>query len=211
MQVSPPEARGLQGLRHIVGSREAENMRRATLLMAAVACICVGCGTFASVRGDDPKDRFTAGVRSLAAGDFAAARSDLGWVAQHYPRAEEGQRALLVLVALEADPRNPSRRIDAGAELAASYLRLPEREDWLEPMAQTLYLIGLELGVAEQRVEEAEAKKRELPKLPGPTVSARIKNVEQDRDRLAKRVTALEAELAEKDRELERIKKTIKP
>jgi hypothetical protein len=186
-------------------------MRRATLLMAAVACICVGCSTFASARGDDAEDRFNTGVRALAAGNFAAARSDLGWVAQHYSRQMEGQRALLVLAALEADPRNPTRRVEAGSELAASYLRLPERENWLEPMAQTLYLIGLELGAAEQRIEEAQAKKRELPKLPGPTVSARIKNVEQDRDRLAKRVTALEAELAEKDAELQRIKKTIKP
>ena len=70
-------------------------------------------------------------------------------------------------------------------------------------------------GDAEDRVEKAEAaqanRPRELPKLPGPTVTARIKTVEQDRDRLAKRVTALEAQLADKDRELERIRKTIRP
>jgi hypothetical protein len=196
-------------MRHIVGSREAEKMRRATLLVTAVACISVGCSSLWRGGGDN---RFDAGVRALVMGNYAGARSDLSWVAQNNQRTEEGQRALLILAALEMDPRNPNRRIDAGAELSASFLRLPTREEWLEPIAQTLYLVGIELGVAEQRVEQAEQqRKRELPKLPGPTVSARIKNIEQERDRLAKRVSTLEEQLAEKDRELQRIKKTIKP
>lgn len=186
-------------------------MRRATLLVAAVACLGVGCSTFASVRSAKAEDRFTAGVRALARGDFAAARSDLTWVVQNYGHEKEGQRALLVLAALETDPRNPNRRIDAGAELAASYLRLEKQDEWLQPIAQTVYLVALELGVAGQRVEEAVQRERELPKLPGLTVSARIKTVEQERDRLARRVASLEAQLAEKDRELQRIQKTIKP
>lgn len=205
------KARGLQRTRHVVGSREADNMKRATLLVAAVACFSVSCGTFTSVWSANGEDRFTAGVRALARGDFAAARNDLTWVAQNYGLNKEGQRALLVLASLEMDPRNPARRIDAGAELAASYLRLEDTDEWLEPVAQTLYLVGLELGVAEQRVEEAALRERGLPTLPGPTVPARIRSVEQERDRLARRVTSLEAQLAEKDRELQRIQKTIKP
>ena len=186
-------------------------MKRATLLVAAIACFSVSCGTFSSVWSSKAEDRFTAGVRALARGDFAAARTDLTWVAQHHGHQKEGQRALIVLAALEADPRNPTRRIDASAQLTGSYLRLPERDEWLEPVAQTLYLLGLELGVAEQKVEEAQQRERELPKLPGPTVSSRIKTVEQERDRLAKRVSSLESQLAEKERELQRIQKTIKP
>lgn len=186
-------------------------MRRATLLVAAIACLSVGCSTFASVWSAESEDRFKAGVRALERGDFAAARSDLTWVAQNYRHAKEGQRALLVLAALETDPRNPTRRIDAGAELAASYLRLEKRDEWLQPIAQTVYLVALELGVAEQRVEEAAQRERELPKLPGPTVAARIRTIEHERERLARRVTSLEAQLAEKDRELQRIQKTIKP
>jgi prefoldin subunit 5 len=38
-----------------------------------------------------------------------------------------------------------------------------------------------------------------------------MRAVEQERDRLARQVTALEEKLAEMDRELERIRKTIKP
>lgn len=190
-------------------------MRRASVLVAAGTAVLVGCATFQSVLRSDADKRFESGVHALASGDYATARTDLAWVAEHYNHETIGQRALLILAAVEMDPRNPTRRTDVGSDLAASFLRLPERDTWVDPVAQTLYLQSLELGAAEERAERAEQqqerRERELPKLPGPTVAARIKAVEQDRDRLAKRVTALEAQLADKDRELERIRKTIKP
>jgi hypothetical protein len=147
-------------------------------------------------------------VRALNDRNYEKAHADLAWVAQHYGHEKEGQRALVVLAALEMDPRNPGRRNEVGADVAASYLRLENRDGWLDPIAQTLYLLGLEMGNAEERTE---APQQPLPTLPGPTVNARIKAIEQERDRLAKRVTALEEQLAQKDRELERIRKTIKP
>ena len=57
-------------------------------------------------------------------------------------------------------------------------------------------------------VERANAR---LPSLPGPSVSARIRTAEQERDRLKTRVEALEQQLKEKEQELERIRKTIRP
>lgn len=185
-------------------------MRRAMVLVAAAAYMTVGCATVRSVWQTPDEDRFEAGVRALAAGDYAKAHTELRWVAQHHANEDPGQRAVLILAAVELDPRNPARRPEVGADLAAAYLRLPDRDDWLDGIAQSLYLVGLELSGVEERIERAEAQ-RPLPKLPGPTVSARIRNVEQERDRLSKRVTALEAELAEKERELQRIRKTIKP
>lgn len=190
-------------------------MRRASLVVAAVAAALVGCATLGSVLRSDADERFDAGMRALGNGDYGTARSDLAWVAEHFNHETVGQRALLILAAVEMDPRNPNRRTDVGSDMAASFLRLPERDTWVDPVAQTLYLQSLELGAAEERAERAEEqqqrRERELPKLPGPTVTARIKAVEQERDRLAKRVSALETQLADKDRELERIRKTIKP
>lgn len=190
------------------GVYESKNMRHASLLVVAVAGLAVGCATLSSPWRSPEEDRFEAGVRALTDRNYEKAHSDLSWVAQHYGHEKAGQRALIVLAALEMDPRNPGRRNEVGADVAASYLRLPDRDAWLDPVAQTLYLMGLEMGNAEERtVSQAQP----LPTLPGPTVNARIKVVEQERDRLAKRVAALEEQLAQKDRELERIRKTIKP
>ncbi|MGQ0813761.1 MAG: hypothetical protein ACT4O1_04780 [Gemmatimonadota bacterium] len=181
-------------------------MRRATVPVAALAFVVTSCATLTSVWRADHEQRFDAGVRAMTNGDYALAHQEMSWTAQHFGHKTEGQRAVLLLATMEMDPRNPGRRPEVGSDLAASYLRLPEQEDWASPMAQTLYLIGLELGA-----ERAEAERqRELPRLPGPTVTARIRSVEQERDRLAKRVSALEEQLAEKDRELQRIRKTVR-
>jgi hypothetical protein len=168
-----------------------------------------------SLLRSDEEERFEAGMRALGNGDYVAAHRELSWVAEHSAHKSEGQRALLVLASMEMDPRNPSRRTDVGADLAATFLRLPERDAWVDPVAQTMYLLGLELGAAEERAQRAEraaeTQPRELPRLPGPTVNARIRAVEQERDRFAARVATLEEQLAARERELERIRKTIKP
>ena len=190
-------------------------MRRASFLVVAWTLVMVGCATVSSVWRADEEQRFAAGMRALANADYAVAHRELAWVAEHFAHKSVGQRALLVLASMEMDPRNPSRRTDVGADLAATFLRLPDRDDWVDPVAQTMYLLGLELGAAEERAQRAEraaeSQQRELPHLPGPTVTARIRAVEQERDRLAARVTTLEEEKATLERELERIRKTIKP
>lgn len=185
-------------------------MRWTTALVAAVACVVTSCATVTSIWRDQSADRFEAGVRALKAGNYAVAHGDLAWVAQNSQHEKEGRRALLLLAGLELDPRNPNRRPEVGADLAAGYSRLTDRDEWMDPLASTLYLLGTELGVRDSTPARA-GPTPELPKLPGPTVNARIRAIEQERERLAKRVTALEAEVAEKDREIERIKKTIKP
>lgn len=183
-------------------------MKLVTALVAAVACGVMGCATVSSVWSTQSKDRFEAGVTALKTADYATAHRELSWVAQHYGHEKEGQRALVLLAASELDPRNPNRRVDAGADLVATYLRLAHNDEWLAPLATTMYLMATELGTTEQRAEQTE---RPLPRLPGPTVNARIRTVEQERDRLARRVAALEEQLAEKQREIERIRKTVKP
>lgn len=189
-------------------------MTRAALFAAVGLTTIAACATLRPAKPSDNDLRFTNGVKALNTGDFATAESNLNAVVQAGTIDAINQRALLVLAAAQMDPRNPNRKTESGAQLAARFLRLPERDEWVDPIAQTLYLLGLELGQAEDRADRAEqqAKQqtRELPKLTGPTVTARIKAVEQERDRLAKRVSSLEDQLAQSQRELERIKKTIK-
>lgn len=226
----------------------------ATLLAGAVA----GCATLYGGREPDPEERLAQALNALEREDYRTAFDGLVWVYSHYPTEPVGQQALLALAAAEMDPRNPSRRLGVGSELAASYLGLPATPNWTEPVAETLYLLALELGAAEMRVARAEAEReqaeagrarariearqaqaetrraeveaqraeveaqraeaearqargaaeaappRPLPRLPGPPVTARMRELERERDRLAGRVTELE-------RELERIRRTLRP
>lgn len=189
-------------------------MRRPLFLVATIAFVITGCASLKSLSRSDGHARFESGIKALAEGNYATAHRDLSWVAERFAHEDDGQRAVLVLAALELDPRNPGRRPDSGSDLAGTFLQLPDRDVWIDPVAQTLYLLGLELGAAEERAERAERAvelHRQLPTLPGPNVTTRIRAVEQERDRLARRVTSLEEQLAEMERELDRIRKTIKP
>ena len=203
-------------------------MRYTAVATGFFALALSACGTINSMLKSSADDRFNAGMVALRRGDFAQASTDLGWVAEHYPDKDVGRQALLVVAALEVDPRNPRRRLAMGADLAGSYLKLEDKERWTEPVAQSLFLLAEELGAAEERVAAAEADRlaaerraneRDLPKYPeqSRTVPARLHSLEDERDRLSKRIEQLEAEvaerdkrLAEKDKELERIRKTIR-
>ena len=188
---------------------------RGSLWAVAIAGLLVGCATVKAPLESSEEKRFEDALAALARGDYRSAHEGFSWVAQNDRDDDHGRRALLILAALELDPRNPERRIGSGTDVAASYLALADRPAWTNPLAQTLYLLGLELGAAEERVEkaerEAERAASRLPSLPGPSVSARIRTIEQERERLSKRVESLEKQLSDKEQELERIKKTIRP
>lgn len=190
-------------------------MRRGSIWALALAGLLTGCATLKGSLESRGEQRFEESLAALARGDYRTAQEGLAWVAQNDADEDHGRAALLALAALELDPRNPARRIAVGADVAASYLALEDKEAWTNPVAQTMYLLGLELGAAEERVEKAErAVERanaRLPSLPGPSVSARIRNAEQERDKLKARVETLEKQLQEKEQELERIRKTIRP
>lgn len=197
-------------------------MRYKALATGMLALALPACATidtmFGSKSGSD--DRFAEGLAAAQRGDFPAAHRALSWVIENHGSEPIGQRALLTVAALEMDPRNPQRRLALGADLAGAYLST-RTEDWSQPVAQTLYLIALELGAAEERLAQAEADRRDaerradvidLPRLPAAstTVPARMKVLTEERDKLAKKVEQLEKDVAEKDKELERIRKTLK-
>jgi TolA-binding protein len=189
-------------------------LKRRSVWAVVMTSLLLGCATLKAPFETRGEDRFQQALQALGRGDYRTAHEGLSWVAQNYAEDDYGRRATLILAAVELDPRNPGRRIAVGTDVAANYLRLSDAAPWTQPLAQTLYLLGLELGAAEDRVEkaerEAERAQSRLPALPGPSVSARIRNVEQERDRLARRVETLEKQLSEKDQELQRIKKTIR-
>jgi DNA repair exonuclease SbcCD ATPase subunit len=189
---------------------------------------CATMQTYLVSRGDD---RFAAGLAALRRGDYVTANEELGWVVQRYEGEPIGQKALLTLAAVEIDPRNPQRRLLLGAELANAYVKQPtSRSDWVLPIAQTLHLLSIEMGVAEERVAQVEGEKQEaertmeevertLPRLPTGTqpITTRARRVTEERDQLAKKVDQLETQLQEREKkvtdlekELERIKKSLK-
>ena len=185
-------------------------MKLGSIGVVAITALLLGCATLGSSLESRGEKRLDDGLEALARGDYRTAHEHLAWVAQHYGHQRSGQRALLTLAALEIDPRNPGRRINIGTQLAGEYLRLPEKSAWTQPIAQTLYLLGLEMAAADSATEQRATEQTPLPALPGPSLTARIRAAEQERDRMARRVEALEKQLAAKEQELERIRKTIR-
>ena len=203
-------------------------MRYTAVATGLFALAISACGTINSMLNSTAEERFSAGMVALRRGDFAQASTDLTWVAEHYPDKSEGRQALLIVAALELDPRNPRRRLEMGRDLAGSYLKTEDMERWTEPVAQTLRLLAMELGAAEERVAAADADRLaaerranlgDLPKFPenAQTLSTRLHQAQDEREKLSKKVEQLEEQivdrdkkLAEKDKELERIRKTIR-
>jgi len=195
-------------------------MKRNLVAVGALSVVLAACATLNPFVESGAEERFDRGMRALERGDYPQASLDLGWVATHHADEKVGRQALLVVSALEMDPRNPKRRLSLGADMTQAYLLNRGIENWTLPIARTLHLLALELGAAEERVAAAEAGRERAEarlELPGPSVPERLKAIQDERDRLARRVSQLEQQLAaaeknlaEKDKELERIRKTIK-
>jgi hypothetical protein len=168
----------------------------------------------------DAQTRLQQGIEALGRNDFAGAQDNLRSVYQDHWSEPEGREALLVLTTAEIDPRNPSRRLWASAELAASMIKLQDGPTWTKPVGETLYLLALELGAKEEQITRAEAERdaaAALPTLDSPSVVARIGAIRAERDSLKRKADQLEQlvaqrdkELKEKTQELERIKKIVK-
>src|SRR5690606_38572294 len=112
---------------------------------------------------------------------------------------------------------------------AAHALESGARPEWVEPLAETLYLLAQDIAVPESTAvhvvlpgpwdEAADtAAPRPPPMLPRQGLAVQLQEALAERERLARRVTRLEEEIAKKDQELaelnqelERIKKMLRP
>lgn len=201
-------------------------MTRAALLLLLSMAGATGCAAIASIRGEDPRVQLAAGAAALEAQEYLRARGLLEPLFYGGPEGLIGQQALLLLLAGELDNRNPSRRLWAAADLATRFLTSEPADPWLVPLAETFYLLSMELGAAEERIARAEtaaatAEQRARASLPASTqesVPARLGRVTTERDQarrqladVQQQLTTRERELRETRAELERIKRTIRP
>lgn len=212
-------------------------MRRIWVVAALVAASgCAALGT--ADQAPDPAVQLEAGLAALEQGEYSRARSHFGWVYSTNWDRPVGRYALLALIAADIDPRNPDRRLDGAADLAARLIVSPDAPGWTGALAESIYLVALELGADEARLARAipadslapdplvlmiadttapAPLAARLPHFDGPTVPARLAAAAAERDSLLARIGRLEEAVAardrqirEKDQELERIRKIIK-
>ena len=157
-------------------------------------------------------------LAALTREDFAAARSDLLWIASRCDAGEIRTRALLLLAAGDLDPTNPAGSARAAAVAAAAYLLSDEASPDRLPVARALFRLAADRGALEPGAGADPAAaltqlavscasdlgdpSRSLPSVPSTSLAERIDTLESDlssrSDSLAvvtDRVTALEAEL----------------
>lgn len=199
--------------------------RAAWLLVLGVAGVA-GCAVAVGDRAADPRAQLHEGAAAVEAEQYLRARGLLEPLFHERPTEPVGQQALLVLIAAELDHRNPDRRLWAAADMAARLLDLEPADTWVVPVAETYYLLAMELGAAEQRIAAAEAARAtaearassRLPETTRESVPARISRITTERDQARRRADQLEQQLAARDRELrdtrqelERVRRTIRP
>lgn len=122
--------------------------RRSTLVLALfLTAGCAGVlGRGPAEEEPDPDRRFRAATVAADEGDFGSAGRHLRRLASRCESGERGREAVLLLAAVEVDPRNPDPSPAAAAHLAARYLQMPEAPAWTLTVAGTLYLTALDLG-----------------------------------------------------------------
>lgn len=202
-------------------------MKRAAVCIALLSAGIAGCAALRPERENGADGDLERGLDALAAQDYATARTVLDRVYRLHWQERLGQSALLALTAAEIDPRNNERRLSVASDLAARYLNVPGTPQWTVPVAESLYLLAVELGAQEDSLQRAQADRRQaeaeagrlraLPQSQRETVPARIRRLENERNEVQRRLRDTEQRLATREKELrdaqqelERIRKTIK-
>ena len=190
---------------------------RATLLVAATALACAGTPSAGPAPPEPqvtPEAQLAWALALLDDGSYAAAAAELAHIARAGTRHPATLHAILAAAALELDPRNPFGHPDSAATLVARYRRQPDSPAWTDPVAETLYLLSLELGASPpDGGEEADNSPtllgRPLPPAPEQTLYARLRALEARADSLAGELDRTRDSLAVRERELDRIRRTL--
>lgn len=116
-------------------------------MASAAGALVVGCA-FLSPRAEEaPRDsRLEIAAALVEAGAYPRAEAVLRMLASRCENGEDGRRALLLLSSLQLDPRNEAGVPDSAALMAARYLSLPDATPAERPVAESLYVLALELG-----------------------------------------------------------------
>jgi hypothetical protein len=116
--------------------------------MAACALLTSGCAALGLAREgpEDGDQRLAMAAALVEAGSYDRAERLLRLLASRCENGEDGRTGLLLLTSLLLDPRNPGAAPDSAALMAARFLKLPEAPPPERPVAESLYVLALELG-----------------------------------------------------------------
>lgn len=120
-------------------------------LLVSSATACASVRSYLRAPSPEPETRYTSAVEALDGAHFRNARADLAWLVGRCEAGRWGRRALLLLAAADLDPRNPHRSPEEAARLAGLYLRLPWAERDAAPLANSLYVLALDLSPGRDR------------------------------------------------------------
>jgi hypothetical protein len=120
-------------------------MSRSPVIMAGLFAFLSGCASTGAYRGVSAGG-LDAGALALRRGEFDLAREALVEVRRTCGETRLGRQALLLIAALETDPRNPAGDPDRAAALAGHWLTRPETFPWTRPIAESIYLHALREG-----------------------------------------------------------------
>lgn len=189
---------------------------RPILTLSLAAPLLAGClqvrGGGAPAREVSPEERLSSGILAWRQGDYRTAALELSRLATDPPTPQFGERARLALAALEIDPRNESGDLANGTALAAELAADTAVSGTTGSIGEVLYLLAREVGA------EPPSDTTLLPSLPGTPLATRLDQLQQERDAHAQEIARLQQALKEKNaeieglkRELERIRKTLRP
>jgi len=166
-------------------------MNRLAALLTVVTC-ALAC---APPREGAPSPEGHVGVAlaALDEGDVQGAATHLLIAADGGNEAGVPDQVLLMASVLALDARNPRRSPDVAARLAARYAERA-RGPWDAELGTSLYYLAIDLGAGGVRSAPGGAGARRLARAP-----------------LAARLDSLEQTVARLERELVRVRETLKP
>lgn len=116
-------------------------------LTVIVALLAGACGLLPrGGEGPAPEPPYIRAATMLEAGRYPEASVALREIASRCESGDRGRHALLLLAALDLDPRNPEAEPDSAALMAARFLSLPDLPVDERPLGQTLYVLALDRG-----------------------------------------------------------------
>lgn len=219
--------------------------RRLVVLLPVLAGTLAGCAWLSAGARDDGNaegpagSRFHAALAAAGRDDFPTARAGLGELAARCDAGPWGREALLALASVELSPRNPDGSADDAAALLARYLQIPTVPPRSVALAETLYLLAVDLGARAHADPLAPAPATEgipwsydecgtpaepalvrpLPEHPGPVTTAgalgealtRLETLRARSDSLGALARDLTERNAALEAELERIRRLLLP
>lgn len=120
-------------------------MRPSRAAILAGLLLASACAS-SSAQRDTTAGGLDAGALALRRGEFGGAREALVGVRRTCGETRLGRQAVLMIAALEVDPRNPAADPDRAAALAGHWLTRPETFPWTRPIAEAIYLQALRAG-----------------------------------------------------------------